>query len=165
MDLSPGYIPGAAVSRYPLDHVHFAYAIVVAYAVIEELGLDVQVPKGSYSVKEGVWNPQVRQDLEQRLTSAGVDIHDTVPWLIRSTPTRVERRNSTPVGAKSKWSRGSVRDKNLNLIDAINYSSRLRSRVAAHRFSKPTSSLSQFDVANVQFVARRLLLESMGFWE
>lgn len=163
MDLSPGHMRGGAVSTFPFDHVHFAYAIVVAYAVVEELGLEVRVPKNGYSVRDGVWEPAVRQDLEGRLRKAGVNLGETFSWLLRSTPTKVERKNPLPVGKKSTWAGGWIRDTEISLIDAINRASRLRSRIAAHRFSEPTASLSQYDVANVQSVARQLLLETLGF--
>ena len=40
-----------------------------------------------------------------------------------------------------------------------------RYKVAAHKTSKKLLRvLSAYDVANVQFLARRLLLESLGFW-
>jgi len=53
----------------------------------------------------------------------------------------------------------------MMVIDAINYASFLRSSIAAHK-SDPNMLrvLSIYDVANVQFLARRLILETMGFW-
>jgi len=164
MDLSPGHIRGGALSCFPFDHVHFAYAIVVAYSVVEELDLAVRVPKGGFSVKNGVWDLAVRQHLESRLQKAGVNFGETFSWLLRSTPTKVERKNPLPMGTKSTWAGGWVRDTEIALIDAINRTSRLRSSVAAHRFSDSTASLSQYDVANAQSVARRLLLETLGYW-
>jgi hypothetical protein len=144
---------GAAISKYPLDHVHFAYAIVIAYAVVEELGLDVRKLGEQYAVKEGIWNPKVRVDLEARLAKAGVDSSKPQLWIVRSTPTKVGRRLKLHQSVKSGLAYGRVRDKEVNLVDAIYQANKIRSAVAAHAFCKETPSLSQFDVANVQHVA------------
>ena len=60
------------------------------------------------------------------------------------------------------------KDRNLDiyvkLIDAIAYASWLRSSVSAHRISRLSKSLTVYDVANIQHLARRLLLETLGFW-
>jgi hypothetical protein len=53
----------------------------------------------------------------------------------------------------------------MEVIDAIHYVSFLRSWVAAHKTDKRmVRVLSVHDVANAQFLARRLFLEKMGFW-
>ena len=53
----------------------------------------------------------------------------------------------------------------LQITDAIDYASWLRSKISAHRLSDLASSLSYYDVVNVQDLARRLLLEHLGFWK
>jgi hypothetical protein len=59
-----------------------------------------------------------------------------------------------------------VRDVDVALVDAIAHASWLRSSVAAHG-GKHTlvRVLSAYDVANVQQVARHLLLGSLGIFE
>ena len=58
-----------------------------------------------------------------------------------------------------------MRDVFVEVVDAIAHVSWLRSRVAAHRMDESlVKVLSQYEVANAQFLARRLLLEKMGFW-
>jgi hypothetical protein len=53
----------------------------------------------------------------------------------------------------------------MQIIDAINYASFMRSSIAAHKSDhRMIRVLSIYDVANVQFLARRLILEKMGFW-
>jgi hypothetical protein len=63
------------------------------------------------------------------------------------------------------WSAWRVRDGDMDLVDALDLSSFLRSKISAHRTDKRLLRvLSAYDVANVQFLARRLFLESLGFW-
>ena len=60
-----------------------------------------------------------------------------------------------------------VRDGQIHITDAIAYASFLRSQIATHshedkRFLRV---LSVYEVSNTRFLARRLLLESLGFGE
>ena len=65
---------------------------------------------------------------------------------------------------KAEWARWNVRDGEMQIIDAINYASFMRSSIAAHKSDhKMIRVLSIYDVANVQFLARRLILERMDF--
>ena len=72
---------------------------------------------------------------------------------------------------KSKWSQSPhVRDEEMEIIDAIDRSSYLRSKVASHKLAtseknKFVKVLSPYDVANVQLLARRLILEKLGLWK
>jgi hypothetical protein len=53
----------------------------------------------------------------------------------------------------------------MQVIDAINYVSFLRSWIAAHESEKQLIRvLSIYDVVNAQFLSRRLLMERLGFW-
>ena len=58
-----------------------------------------------------------------------------------------------------------VIDNMLGIVDAIYHLSWQRSKVASHKVNNYTKSLSVYDVNNAQHLARRLLLESLGFWE
>jgi len=50
-------------------------------------------------------------------------------------------------------------------LKSPNYASFLRSKIAAHKSDpKVLRVLSIYDVANVQFLARRLILEAIGCW-
>jgi len=69
-----------------------------------------------------------------------------------------------PVLQKAEWAGYKVRDVYLDIIEAIAYASWLRSKISAHRLSVLAKSLTICDVANVQQLARRLLLETLGFW-
>ena len=58
-----------------------------------------------------------------------------------------------------------MRDGEILIIDAINYASFMRSSIAAHKSdNRLISVLSIYDVAKVQFLAGRLILEKMAFW-
>ena len=65
---------------------------------------------------------------------------------------------------KAPWAYGNVRDCEILLIDAINYVSWLRSKIASHKVDRDIKLLSVYDVDNAQHLARRLILESLGFW-
>jgi hypothetical protein len=67
---------------------------------------------------------------------------------------------------KAPWARWDVRDIQIDVVDAIAHVSWLRSKVSAHK-SDPQSVrlLSVYDVSNAQRLARRLLLETLGFWK
>ena len=160
MDLYPEYFK---LSKNHSDHLRFAYAIVVFYSVLEELGLEIRANKDNPSKVDGKWNPEVKSELEGRLLRAKIDINDKVNWHLRSTPTKIERLNKPEVQKKSSWARDIIRDSEINIIDAIAYASWTRSRIASHKLNVAFTSLSIYDVANINFLARRLLLETIGF--
>jgi hypothetical protein len=142
-----------------------AQAILSAYSSIEELALEVKASSNKPSKIGGAWNPPVLADLRSRLQKAGINLDDTIVWLLRNSPTRIEKRNAPPVGQRASWSGGSIRDQLVKVEDAINYASLLRSKVSAHVMHELTRSLTMSDVHNVQHLARRLLLEALGYWK
>jgi len=154
------------LSSFPEDHVRFSYAIIAAYSVIEELALEPRTfPPGHPStIVKGVWDPYIKNELENRLKRAEVDLNDKVLWLLRGTKTRIEKHRPPRRISKQKWARGPVRDVQVEVIDAIADASWLRSKISSHRFSTKVAALSVYDVANVQHLARRMLLERLGFW-
>jgi len=164
VDLEPWRSRHLAVSSFPCDHVMFAHAIILAYSVVEDLGLTVRSSPQNPSKIKGKWNPVVKQNLEERLTKAGVDLGETVLWTVRGPKRRIEYRKPLPSGIKAPWSAWIVRDTEIPMVDAIAYAEWLRSCVASHGMKDLTQVLSPYDVINVQHVARRLLLEALGFW-
>lgn len=146
-------------------HVHAAYAIVSAYSVLEELGLEIRASQNKPSKINGEWNPDVKNELERRLSNAGVNLSDTILWTMRDTPTKIERFRKPRISTKAPWTYFKVRDSEIEIIDAIDYVSWLRSKISAHRLSELSGSLSYYDVVNVQHLARRLMLEHLGFWK
>lgn len=151
-------------SALPEEHVFNANAITSAYSVLEELSFDVRASSGVPSRIDGRWNPLVKDDLKERLTNAGINITEPILWHLRETPTRIERMRRPPTLGKCEWAGYRVRDQYLDVIEAIAYASWLRSKISAHRASLLTRSLTVYDVANVQHLSRRLLLEALGFW-
>jgi hypothetical protein len=164
VDLDPRHGEHMRLSPFPEDHVRFAYSIVTAYSVIEQLGLEVRASQKRPSMIKGEWNPLVKMDLEERLRHRGIDLAEQINWNVRGSVRRIERERPPRSQGKPTWVRYNVRDCYVNLIDAIADLSWLRSRVAAHRMGELAKVLSPYDVANGQQLARRLLLEALGFW-
>jgi hypothetical protein len=137
--------------------------------VLEQLGLEIrasaQLPR---TLPNGEWNPVVRTELEDRLKKTGINLSDRFHWMIRGSKTRIESdqpnfiyRNSVNV----PWSRGTVRDLEVDIADAIAHASWLRNLISAHYLDPDKAKvLSVYVVANVQHLARRLLLATLGFW-
>jgi hypothetical protein len=63
VDLDPALFPYQHRSLNPRDHVRFAYAIVTAYAVLEQLGLSLH----GECFSGGKWIEEKREELEARL--------------------------------------------------------------------------------------------------
>jgi len=164
VDLEPWRAPHLAVSSFPDDHVLFAHAIIAAYSVVEDLGLSLRASARTPSRIDGQWNPAVKRDLETRLRTAGIDLNESLLWTVRGPRRRIEKKRPLPDGDAAPWAGQLVRDAGIPVVDAIAYAEWLRSAVAAHGVKDLTPALSPYDVINVQHVARRLLLEKLGFW-
>ncbi len=166
IDMDPKYATEhLGVSPFISDHVRFSYSIILSYSVIEEIGLEIRATKSSPSIINGKWNPTVKQDLESRLREAKINLDDRVPWALRGRPTKIEMAKPLPSKGKCSWARGPyLRDCELEVIDAIRIASFLRSKISSHKFDPIVSSLSSYDVENIRHLARRLLLEKLGYW-
>lgn len=164
VDLEPFRSPHLRLSSFPGDHVMFSHAIISAYSVVEDLGLQVRASSSKPSRIRGEWNPVVKQDLEHRLSDSGVGIGETIVWTVRGPKRKTEMKRAVPVAARALWSGWNVHDAELHITDAIAYAAWLRDCVASHGVKDLTRALSPYDVVNVQHLARRLLLESLGFW-
>jgi hypothetical protein len=164
LDPQGDWEPGRVTSALPEEHLFNANAITSAYSVLEELSFDMRASSGVPSRIDGHWNPTVKEDLKERLINAGINISEPILWNLRETPTRIERMRKPPTLGKCEWAGYRVRDEYLDIIEAIAYASWLRSKISAHRASLLTRSLTVCDVANVQHLSRRLLLEALGFW-
>lgn len=163
--LDPHHSANVPKSPLPEDQVRCAFAIVSAYSCIEELGFEIRASADNPAKVGGSWNPTVRSNLESRLTSAGIDLRERVLWSLGGPRTLIEKKRVPEVVHKATWAKYQVRDGMMEVIDAINYVSFLRSKISAHRADRRLIRvLSVYDVANAQHLARRLLLETMGFW-
>ena len=167
IELDPLHSSNIRKSVFPEDHVRMATAIVSAYAAIEELGLTIRASEKNPSRINGAWNPQVRNELEERLRAAGIDLAEPIYWNLRGKRTRIETKRAPEITQLARWAiKNVVRDGQIHISDALAYASFLRSTIAAHSSGdkRYLRVLSVYDVANVQFLARRLMLESFGYW-
>jgi len=156
--------------------MRFAYAIITAYSVVEELGLEinVNVSNNKRSILEnGEWNLEVHDDLVSRLKLANVDVNEDISWMIRGNETEIEKKRPIRTSRLAEWSDLPdyedsffirINDGYVYLPDAINYISFLRSSISSHCVGDRIMNLSVFDVANAQYLARRLILEKTGLW-
>jgi hypothetical protein len=166
VELNPYYNPKKySVTKFRFQHVILSTAITAAYSAIEEMQLEPR-PIKNKPVKEanGDWNVDAYTDLVTRLTKAHVDLSKGISWNIRGSVTRVHKSKRAPKGTKLPWTKGIVRDKQVKLEDALVSASWLRSKCTTHRYGAETASITMFDVANVQNLARRLLLERIKVW-
>jgi len=164
LDPQGDWEPGRVISALPEDRVSYANAITLGYSALEELSFDIRASSETPSKINGRWNPEVEEDLKERLTKARINLSEPILWHLRDTPTRIERARKPPSLQKCEWAGFRIRDVYLDVIEAIAYASWLRSKISAHRLSMLAKSLTVCDVANVQHLARRLLLETLGFW-
>jgi hypothetical protein len=168
IELDPSHSFYYRLSPFPSDYVKLAYAIIAFYSVIEELGLEIRATNENPSFVATKWNPVVKENLEARLKKSGINTRELFGWNLRSTPTNIEKdlrkKGKLKTVKKSSWARSFVRDSEIDLVDAILLVSNLRSSISSHKFSKFLESLSIYDVSNANFLARRLLLERLGFW-
>jgi hypothetical protein len=165
-EVSPTYYRKRfGVSRSRIDHVNMASAVTLAYSAIEEMQFEPR-PHGNRQVKkDGVWDEEALHDLRGRLAQAGVRSPQPVNWNVRGPPTRVHKAERAPKGEPMSWTSGQVRDRGVSVEDALLAASWLRSKCTTHKFGKATTSISMFDVFNVQSLTRRLLLERTRIWE
>jgi len=161
MDFHPDYGQAFGVTRSPVDHIIFSQAIVSAYSAIEEPGLSVGTGIQAYDA--GRFLPEVQKNLDIRLKAAGIDPSHSFIWTVRGTKTRLEKNLPMPRSTKTSWTKNTIRDRYISLAEAIARARWLRSKASAHESSNLTRSLTWVDVHNVQMIARRLLLELLGF--
>jgi len=153
------------ITPFISNHVRYAYSIIASYSTIEEIGLEIRASATNPSLIDGKWNPKVKNDLEKRLNKAGIDPKETFPWDLRGKPTRIEKSKQLPSKGRCSWAKGPyVRDCELEIIDAINVASYLRSKISSHKMNPLVTSLNSYDIENVRMLARRLLLGHLGFW-
>ncbi len=140
------------------DKVRFAYSIILAYSVIEELGLEIRANKENPSkLENGEWNPIIRQNLKERLIEANVPLNETIIWYERGE--KQTRKKSPKERELMDYSSGTfTRDKKVDIIEAISQLSYLRSSISAHKFGRKIKELNIYDVKSAQYLAQLLLL-------
>ncbi len=155
--------------------IRFAYAIIAAYSIIEELGLDINASTDKPSkLENGDWNPVVLENLVNRLKNSNINIQKDISWMIRGYETEIEKKRPIKITRVAEWSDPTdsehdfikkVKDGYVYLPDAINHISFLRSSISSHKVGEKIKNLSVYDVFNAQFLARRLILEKVGLWK
>lgn len=151
-------------------HTRSAFAIISAFSVIEELGLEIRSSAKNprfLNPDKGEWNPKVLDNVQSRLSNIGIDKTSTFNWIFRGEQTKVEKDFKPYFGYDSEWTeyRDNVRDKTLTFAEAIHNASYLRNFIASHKFNELTEFISPYDVFNLQCLARKLILERLGVWE
>lgn len=152
------------------QHANQAFAIISAFSVIEELGLEIRSSsknKRFLDNKPGIWNPAVLSEITKRLIKSNIFEEMTFDWIFRGEKSNVENDLTPYFGFDSLWCDygAEVRDKTLTFPEAIHNASYLRNFIASHKFNKLTQYINPFDVFNVQSLARKLFLEKTTFWE
>jgi hypothetical protein len=70
-------------------------------------------------MQNGKWNPEVRNDLENRLRAGHIDLADRFSWMKRYPRARIERKQSPKAITKQSWAIGPIRDCEVEIVDAI----------------------------------------------
>ncbi|SEL76766.1 hypothetical protein SAMN04488008_105146 [Maribacter orientalis] len=164
---------GQAFDNYDIKHSYHtrsAFAIVSAFSVIEEFGLEVRSSSTNprfLNNETGEWNPKVLKNITERLIQANIDSQLTFDWIYRGEPTKIELETKPLFGVDSKWIvyHKDVRDKTLTFPEAIHHASYLRNFIASHKFKELTQYISPYDVNNVQLLARQLIIRKMKMWK
>jgi hypothetical protein len=158
-------------THYPDEftyHVRAAFALVAAFSVVEELGLEIRSSAKRPRFLPGTdqeWNPEVRLDVSNRLQALGLSAEEDFHWIVRGEVTELRMKLALSEKALSRPSgRSDVSDRRLELIDAIHLASWLRNKVSAHRFADLTSQLGPYEVHNCQRLARHLLGASLNLF-
>ena len=156
------------LNQYPeySYHVKAATAFLLAYSVIEELGLEIRSSSKKPRWKDGKWNSEVRTDVENRLQTRGINLSESVSWIYRGELLPLELEVSPSLGQPADYSDGKiVRDREMEVVDALHVASYIRNFIIAHKYSELVNHLGPYDVHNVQLLARRLILSSLGLYK
>lgn len=147
-------------------HVNAGYAIVVAFSVLEELGLEIRSSAQKPRFKDDDWNDAVYDDVATRLGNAGIDPEEEFTWIMRGSPTDLQADAWQHLRTVDQFSdSGEVRDVDITIVEALHIASVIRNFIFAHRFGEVAKAVSPYDVHNMQLLARRLILGAMGLYK
>jgi len=170
VELEPSYrvIDKPTLRKYlpSINIVTKASSIIMVYWAIEELGFHTPASKNFE-----IWKRNNKNRLIRELKQKKISENEKFIWILRGHVTYLEKE--LPgfrqfKFRKTRWSRGNVRDIEIDIPEAIYFASFLRSKVCAHVFSskeneKRIRTLSVYEVCNIQELARELLLYLLGF--
>ncbi|HEX5328768.1 hypothetical protein [Sulfuricurvum sp.] len=146
-------------------HVKQLTSVILAYSVIEEIGCEIRASEKNPRFIKGKWNPEVWDETINRLEKKGIAVDEKFVWIFRGDDTPIHKEFTDDFGVLANYNdENIVRDRELHIIEAIQFASYLRNFVAAHRFNEKSKYISPYDVYNVQMLARKLLMQSMGIW-
>lgn len=160
MDLEPEYDKDFS-NPYPYDHLKFAQCIILSYAVLEELGLEIRLngQKSSATIDGQQWNEFVLADLLQRISEKNIDSKQRITWIVRGKMQR-PYKNRIINPERCEWSDGeSINDFYISIPDAILELSYIRSKVCSHGIGNRASALTVCDVENAYGLVRSILLD------
>jgi len=113
----------------------------------------------------GKWNPLVKEDLEARLRKGHVKLTEAFHWTLRGARTLIEKKRVPEIVQKAEWARYPVRDGKMEIIDAINYVSFVRSKGQLTRQTNVSFGFFRSTTSRMlNFFRAGLLLEKMGYW-
>ncbi|PJN50019.1 hypothetical protein PAEAM_56310 [Paenibacillus sp. GM1FR] len=165
--LSPRY--GQVFNNYYAEYdniVNASYALLSAYQIIEELGLEIRSSQQNPRFIGDEWNPKVKNNIVSRLNEIGISEEEEIVWIKRGEETQLQSEIKPVLGVEAQYNDGNIfGDTNMKIFDAIHYASYIRNFFIAHKFSEITRFLSPYDIHNVQDLARRLLLSKLGLWD
>lgn len=129
----------------PMLQAKLALIMVGAYSILEELKLQINASNEKPSTINGVWNPDVLNELRERLNNYNV-VHDySFPWCCRGES---KRPFKSAVNNKNKClnDNASNHDFYITISDAILELSYIRSNIGAHKSS--STLLTLYDAEN-----------------
>lgn len=149
-------------------HVIASYAVICAFSIIEEIGLEIRSSAAKQRfIKEGensLWNPVIYNETDNRLKEIGLSASYNFHWVERGAETEVQKDIKPKFGVPVYPDHLEIRDVNVELIEAIHRCSYIRNFIAAHKFQALTQFISPYGVYNVQSVSRLLLIHKLGLW-
>lgn len=104
-------------------HVIASYAVICAFSIIEEIGLEIRSSAAKQRfIKEGensLWNPIIYNETDNRLKEIGLSASYNFHWVERGAETEVQKDIKPKLGVPVYPDHLEIRDVNVELIEAI----------------------------------------------
>ncbi len=146
----------AGFYNHPIAHTLFSQSIVLAYGAIEELGLGMEF-KTKKDFKEIDIHNSAYKKLKIKLEKLNINPEKEILWSTFKKTRKIDRKFKVESLRVVNDLRSRSTIKNIKLIDAIYFVSRLRSNLSAHKFKADTLTLTEKDVWNTQNIAKYLI--------
>ncbi|MDO8469034.1 MAG: hypothetical protein Q7S29_04725 [Candidatus Peribacter sp.] len=164
MELDPNEYPYEQHSFRYRDHVRFAYAIIIAYEMIEEMGLAPNNRQQFWITENGQrrWLKNEVEKYLKKLNKLHVDGREDFLWSLRGKITALESfyfDNGVVKESEFRDVKHEIRDCYIPMYLAVIYLRQLRSKVFLHgKMHRRAKYCSIHEVFNAQSLARMLLL-------